>query len=288
MKAILPLVALVATPAFAQTAATPPDQAAAPAQAQLDANGDSLTIGVGGVYLPDYEGSDDYRLLPAPGAIGSYKGFSFQLAGNRLSVDLIPDRNANGLDFQAGPVGVVNFNRTAIENIDDPRIRALGELDTAIELGGYVGIAKTGVITSAYDRLSASVSYRKDVGDGHGAGILQPSVSYLTPLSYTAAVGLFASAERAEAGYARTYFSVTPAQAAASGLPVYNARGGWKNYTIGALGTVSLTGNLLKGFKLVGGGTYTRMLNGFGYSPVVRIAGDKAGWMGVLGLAYTF
>ena len=34
----------------------------------------------------------------------------------------------------------------------------------------------------------------------------------------TAAVGVFASAERAEAGYARYYFSVSPAQTLASGL----------------------------------------------------------------------
>ena len=56
---------LSATPAFAQNAptASPPD-AGGLADA---AGGDSITIGAGAVYLPDYEGSDDYRFTAAPG-----------------------------------------------------------------------------------------------------------------------------------------------------------------------------------------------------------------------------
>ena len=284
--AVLIAVTLVAAPALAQnaTTTTPPD-AAGLAEA---AGGDSITIGAGGAYLPDYEGSNDYRFTPAPGAIGSIHGFNFTLAGNRLSIDLIPDRPGPGLDLQFGPVGVVNFNRSSLKSIDDPRIRALGKRDTAIELGGYVGVGKTGVITSDYDRLSLSVSYRHDVSGSHDSGIWQPSINYLTPLSRKAAVGLFASAEHAGDGYADSYFTVLPTQVAASTLPAYRARGGWKNYTLGALATVSLTGDLLHGFKLVGGGTYARLLNDFGDSPVTRIAGSRSQWLGVLGLAYTF
>ena len=290
---VLPLAlaaATLATPAFAQDAQVIPPDAGGVAQvaADTDADRDSITIGAGGVYLPDYEGSNDYRWVPAPGAIGSYKGFNFTLAGNRLSIDVIPNRPGPTWDVQFGPIGVVNFNRSNIKSIDDRRVRALGELDTAIELGGYVGIGKTGVITSDYDRLSVSVSYRHDVSDVHDSGIWQPTINYLTPLSHKAAVGLFASAEHADRGYARTYYSVTPAQSVASGLPVFNARGGWKNYSIGALGTYALTGDLLHGFKLVAGGTFSRELNDFGDSPVVRIAGSRSQWLAAVGLAYTF
>ena len=276
---------LYAAPALAQSAptATPPD-----AGAIAEGAGDSITIGLGGAYLPDYEGSDDYRFTPAPGAVGSIKGFNFTFAGNRLSVDLIPDRPGPGIDFQLGPVGVVNFNRSSLKSIDDGRIRALGERNTAIELGGYVGIGKTGVITSDYDRLSFSISYRHDVNGAHDSGIIQPTINYLTPLSRKAAVGLFASAEHVEDGYADAYFTVFPGQTIASGLPAYRAQGGWKNYTLGALATVSLTGDLFHGFKLVGGGTYARLLNDFGDSPVTRIAGKRSQWLGVVGLAYTF
>jgi outer membrane protein len=286
---VAPALVAVATPALAQDGQPIPSDAGAMAtQAEGASGGDSITVGVGAAYLPDYEGSNDYQFTPAPGAIGSYKGFNFTLAGNRLSVDLIPDGQGPTVDIQAGPIGVVNFNRSSTDSIDDVRVRRLGELDTSIELGGYVGIGKTGVITSDYDRLSISVSYRHDVSGVHKSGIVQPTINYLTPLSRKAAVGLFASAERAEAGYARTYYSVTPGGAAASGLPVFNARGGWKNWTLGALGTYSLTGDLLHGVKLVAGGTYRRMLNDFADSPLVSIAGSRDQWLGAVGLAYTF
>ncbi|VVS96289.1 MltA-interacting MipA family protein [Sphingomonas sp. EC-HK361] len=279
------LACAVATPAIAQNTvnATPPDTAAPEKQFS-----DTITVGAAIVSIPDYEGSDDSRITGAPGAIGSYKGFGFVLAGNRLSVDLIPDRGGEGIDFQAGPIAVVNFNRSSLNSIDDPRIRALGKVDTAIELGGYVGVGKTGVITSPYDRLSVSLSYRHDVAGAHDSGIWQPTVNYLTPLSRKAAVALFASAEHADSGYADTYFTVTSTQAVASGLPAYRARSGWKNYTLGALGTYALTGDLLHGWKVVAGGTYGRLLNDFGDSPVVSIAGSRSQWLGALGLAYTF
>ncbi len=271
------------TPAFAQDAGTP--LAAAP---DPETGGDSITIGGGGAYLPDYEGSNDYRFTPVPGAIGSISGFAFTLAGNRFSVDLIPNQPGPVWDFQAGPIGVVNFNRSNNKSIDDLRIRALGERDTAIEIGGYVGVGKTGVITSPYDKLSVSLSYRHDVAGAHDSEIWQPSVNYFTPLSRKAAVGLFASAEHAGRGYARYYYTITPNQSLASGLPTYSARSGWKDISLGLVGTYALTGDLLHGFKLVAGGSYRHLMNDFGDSPVVSIAGGRGQWLGALGVAYTF
>lgn len=278
-----------AAPALAQQGDVPPAVAGPAAPDDAAAFGDTITVGGALAYLPDYEGSDDYRAVPAPAAIGAISGFNFQLLGNRLNVDVIRDNNSpGGIDIQAGPLAVVNFNRQRDKSIDDRRVRALGEVNTAIELGGFVGVGKVGVVTSPYDRLSVSVSYRHDVANGHESGIWQPSVSYFTPLSRKAAVGLFGSLEHAGDGYARSYFGVTPAQSAASGFAVYDARGGWKNWSLGAVGAVSLTGDLLKGFKLVAGGNYRRMLNDFAASPVTSVAGSRGQWLGAVGLAYTF
>jgi outer membrane scaffolding protein for murein synthesis (MipA/OmpV family) len=286
---ILPLsvaaaAAVFATPALAQDASTPP----APAGIEDQLAGDSITVGVAAAYITDYEGSDDYRFTPAPGALASIGGYTITLIGNRASVDLIRNQPGPTWDLQAGPIGVVNFNRNNIDQIDDRRVRALGEVNTAIELGGFVGIGKTGVITSPYDKLSVSLSYRHDVNNAHDSAIWQPTVNYFTPLSRKAAVGLFVSAERAQRGYARTYFSVTPAQSLASGLPVYNARGGWKNWSLGAIGTYALTGDLLKGWKAIGGVVYRGMLNDFEDSPLVSIAGSRSQWATALGIGYTF
>jgi outer membrane scaffolding protein for murein synthesis (MipA/OmpV family) len=287
------LIGLVALAVSLPTAAIAQDATTAPAGSStaLGANvgGDTITIGGGIAYLPDYEGSDDYQFVPAPAAIGTIGGISFQVLGNRASADLIPSPSGPTWDFQAGPVAAVNFMRGNRAGIDDPQVRRLGERDTAIEVGGYVGIGKTGVITSEYDKLSVSVSYRHDVSGVHKSGIWQPSINYFTPLSTKAAVGLFASAERVETDYVQNYFNVGPAGAAASGLPVYTSgRGGWKNWTLGAVGTASITGDLLRGFKLVGGATYKRMLNDVADSPLISIAGSRSQWLGALGIAYTF
>jgi len=274
--------AALATPAFAQSA---PNTGA---PADFDPNADTVTIGAGAAYLTDYEGSNDYRFTPAPGAIGSVDGYAFTLAGNRVSLDLIRNHPGDKIDLQFGPIGVVNFNRSSVKNIDDARVRALGVVGTAIELGGFVGVGKTGVITSPYDRVAVSLSYRHDVNGVHDSGIWQPTLSYFTPLSTKSGIGLIASAEHADDGYARTYFSVSPTQTVVSGLPSYSARGGWKNYSLGAIGTYSLTGNLLHGFKIVAAGSYTRLLNDFAASPLVSVAGSKDQWRGIVGLAYTF
>ena len=273
---------LAATPALAQDAGAP----SGVSQADLDR--DTVTIGVAGAYVPDYQGSNDYRFVPAPAAIGSVDGFNFTLLGNRASVDLIRDKPGPGIDVQLGPIAVVNFNRTDHKSIDDPRVAALPERDTAIELGGYVGIGKTGVITSDYDKLSVSVSYRHDVSGTHHSGIWQPSVSYMTPLSTKAAVALFGSMQHVGRGYNRTYFGITPDDAIASGLPAYSAHGGWNNYSIGGAFVYALTGNLLHGVKLVAGGNYTRLLGSAADSPIVRTAGSRGQWMAAAGLAYTF
>ena len=278
--------ALSAAPSLAQDAAGPP-----PTTNQEGAAGlgkDSITIGGGGVYLPDYEGSNHYRFTEAPAAIGTIKGFNFQLIGNRFNLDLIPDSKNSNYDFQLGPIAVVNFDRDTLSDISDRRVRALGKVDTAIELGGFVGFGKSGIITSPYDKLSVSVSYRHDVSNVSDSDVITPSISYETPLSIKSAVAFFASAERAGTGYARTYFGVTPQQSLASGLPVYYPNAGWKSFTAGALATYSLTGNLLHGFKIVAGGSYTTEFGDVGNSPLIRIAGSKNQWLGAAGLAYTF
>jgi outer membrane scaffolding protein for murein synthesis (MipA/OmpV family) len=278
----LSLCALGTAPALAQ------DSADSSTIRNTDDGGDFAMVGLGAAILPDYEGSDDYSVSPIPAAIGRVSGFNFMVAGNRLSVDLIPDNFGPGIDFQAGPVAALNLNRASTKGIEDDRIKALGKRKAAIELGGYLGIAKTGVITSEFDRVSASVSYRKGVTGAHSSGIFTPTVSYLTPLSTKSVVSVFVSAERAERGFARTYFGINPEQSEDSGLPVYNARGGWKNWTLGGVGAVSLSGDLRHGLQAFGGVVYRRMLNDFADSPVTRIAGDRDQWLGSLGLAYSF
>lgn len=271
------------TPAVAQEAASIPDKTTID-PASLDR--DTITIGVGGVLMPSYEGSNNYVLTPAGAARGKVDGFKFFTRGTQLYVDAIPDPSGPSWDFQLGPVVSLNLNRTS--NLVDPRIIALGERKLALELGGYAGIRKTGVITSDYDSLSFRVGYVHDVSGVNKSYVITPSIDYGTPLSRKAYVGVSISADYAGAGYARAYYDVDAAGSLASGLPVFSGRAGWKDVVFGVLGSYALTGDLTHGLGVFVLASYSRLQSDFAASPVTSIAGSPDQLMGAIGLGYTF
>lgn len=276
--------AVLALPAAAQEN-LPPRQPSPP----IDVNRETITVGAGVATIPSYEGADNNRIVPVAAGRGSISGFNFSTTGARLFVDVVRDsRDGDGMDFQLGPVVGFNAFRTNRKSINDRQVEALGELDTAIELGGYVGLAKTGIITSDYDVLAVNVSVARDVAGAHDSYTITPAVNYGTPLSTKAFVGIAASASYAGGGYNRYYFGVSQPGSLASGLPVFTPGSGWKNYSLSALGTHAITGDLLGGISVVGGISYSRLLNDAARSPIVSLAGDRDNWYGAIGLAYTF
>lgn len=276
--------AAFATPAFAQDAL---DATAARMDAD-DLSRDRVTVALGAASVPSYEGSDTNNWIPAAFIQGTVGGYAFSTRGARLFVDLIRNDPGPVVDIQLGPVAGLNFDRVRRKGIDDARVEALGDRKLGIELGGYVGIAKTGVITSPYDKASASISYVRDVNGAHDSYILTPMLDYGTPLSPRAYVGLSAEANYVGGKYADYYFTVTPAGALASGLPGFDARSGWKDWSLTGFVTHSITGDLLHGLGAFGGVRYARLLNDAARSPVTRIAGDKDQWYFSAGLTYTF
>jgi outer membrane protein len=272
--------ALVALPAAAQDTTQP-----AP---EIVTGGDSVMIAVGVATVPTFEGSDKNRIIPAALIRGTISGINFQTRGTNLLVDLIPNDPGPGIDIQLGPIVGVNWDRTRRKTIDNARVAALGIRDTAIEVGGYAGIAKTGVFTSDYDTIGVNVTYTQDINKAHKSYLVTPTINYGTPLSRKAFVGISGSATYVGGEYADAYFSVTPGQSLASTLPAYNAGKGWKNYAITGVATYALTGDLLHGLSLAAGGGYSRLLNDFADSPIVRFEGNRNQWFGAVGLAYTF
>ena len=260
-----------------------------PAIAQVE-DSNVLTVGVGAAVIPSYEGSDDYRVIPVPQFRGKVSDFAFWTRGPSLYIDAIPNRG-DGIDFQLGPVAGVRFDRTSRKSIKDAAVRALGERDVAVELGGFVGIGKTGVLTSDYDNLSARVAITKDVAGAHDSYVITPAIEYFAPLSTRSFVGLGVSADYVGKKYGRYYYDVDAAGALASGLPAYSKAGegsGFKKVGVNLTGGLSLSGDLRKGWALFALGGYSRMLGDYADSPVVSIAGSKNQWIGAVGVGYTF
>ena len=274
-----------AMPAAAQDAAAPASAAAA-ATTLPDPNdrGDTFTLGAGAAYIPDYEGSNDYRLIPAAAIRGRVSGISFFTRATYLYVDVVP-RGSGKLDFDLGPIVGVRLNRTG--RIKDDFVDRLPDRKKAIELGGFAGVTFHG-LTNPYDALSFRVDAVKDVGKAHRSTVITPTIEFGTPLSRRFYVGLSASADFVGNGYADYYYSVTPAEALTSGLRPFNAGGGMKDWKLGLLANQSITGDLTHGLSLFGTGNYSRLVGDFKRSPIVADRGSATQWLAALGLAYTW
>lgn len=279
---------LAAPLSIALAAALPGGALAADPPSPLQPTGNWAVAGAGISAVPQYEGSDDYEALPVPAAVGEVGGIGFALLGPSLTVDLVSRPVSGRWHVTLGPTVAYNANRSHLSVISDTRIRALGRVKPAVELGGDLGLTGNGVITSAYDQLSVSFAYRHDVNGAHRGDVFAPSITYLMPVSPKTAFLFQAEADHADSRYAQAYFGITPAQSVASGLPAFSAGGGWKDWTLGAAVDVSLTGNLIHGLSAVGGVSYTHLLNDFGASPVASVAGSRHQWMVGAGLAYAF
>ncbi|MGF7171503.1 outer membrane scaffolding protein for murein synthesis (MipA/OmpV family) [Sphingobium xanthum] len=283
-----PLV-FVATAALAQDAPPPPDplsQSADAPAAPTVFDGDYLTIGAGLAFGPGYEGSDSYVAFPVAGLQGRLAGFTISPRPAGLALDLINEPRDSRISFNLGPVARGRFDRT--KQIRDPAVIALGKKDTAVEVGGTAGFS-INRITNPYDSLSFGVDVRKDVAGAHRGTIVQPTVTFLTPLATSFAVALNVSADHVDSSYAHYYFDVTPAGAIASGLPAYTARAGWKSASTSLITFYDLDGNLANGgFALVGGLSYSRLLGNFARSPIVSLRGSKDQFLLGAGIAFTF
>jgi outer membrane scaffolding protein for murein synthesis (MipA/OmpV family) len=278
---ILPLAfVLAATPALAQ-----PEP---PREADRKEDRYSLTLGIGGGIAPEYEGASDYGFQPGGIIQGKVDGFDFQVRGPNIYVDLIRDDPGSKWNVIAGPVAQVRFERTSRSDLKDPRVALLGTRDTAVELGGYVGIGKKGFLIPPAS-LTFDLAFVHDVAGAHDSFILTPGVALASPVSQRTFARLGVSADYVGAGYGRTYFDSPAIAAPIPSLTGFATDGaGFKSIGTTLLLTHDLGGDNRKGWALFGLGGYKRLLGQYARSPIVREAGDADQFLGVAGVAYSF
>lgn len=248
-------------------------------------DGDFVIIGAGVVAAPSYEGASDMIAIPAAGIAGRIGGVGINPRAAGIALDLVADSDKRA-GITLGPVLRYRTNRSG--RIGDPLVARLGKLPGVIEAGLVAGGSFKGVL-NPHDSLSISVDLRWDVS-GHGSGmIVSPGLSYLTPLSRAQVVGLAISANFIDQRYASYNFSVTPAGAAASGLPVYQAHGGFKDWSIGAFTARDLSGNFLDGGLAIAVGVlYSQLHGSAAETPLTSLRGRRNQWLAGGGLAYVF
>ena len=181
-----------------------------------DKAGVRVTLGAGVGIVPKYPGAEDYRLRAVP-VIGVSYGRFFAggeggAEGAGLGVNLVRDPN-----WRLGIALAPGFGRARRES-DHPSLQGLGDIDRAtrgIVFGGY-----TWRWLSAQLRLASDIS-GKDQGT---LAFFDLTARYRASERLTLSAG--PGVTWASDDYLMTFFGVTPAQAASSTLPAYEARGG--------------------------------------------------------------
>lgn len=290
-KTVMPIRRFSAAGIFAALLGMAVGAGAAHAQSASDAgsdsnvyDGDFLIVGIGFGSVPSYEGSDDQILIPAAGVTGRIKGVNIGARSAGISLDFVPDRGRVGVAL--GPVARYRSNRTV--HIKDPVVARLGKVNATVEAGIAGGVSVNGVAI-AQDSLSIGADLRWDISGNGGGQVTSVSINYLTPVSRAAVVGVSAAADLINDRYADYNFAVSPAGSAASGLPVFDAQGGLKNWAVRLFGAYDLDRNLLNGgFALAAGVSYSRLVGSAAATPLTAERGSPDQFIFGAGVAYTF
>ncbi|WP_224407998.1 MipA/OmpV family protein [Afifella sp. IM 167] len=220
-----------------------------------------IELGGGASVTPAYEGADDYTVQPKPfialhylslPVLGSFGGGSDQGLSVGPSFRVVPERDDN----------------------DHKALTGLGDVDTAIELGGKVGYRR--------GSLEAFLAVRRGV-TGHDGFVGEGGANVIANPLERLEVKAGPRFSFADSEYMQTYLGVTPAQSAASGLPAFNPDGGIKGLGLGAESRYQLSGN----WTLVGEASYERLVGDAANSPIAQV-GSKNQFSAALGLTYKF
>jgi len=202
MLAMLPLAMAPAVPAQAQ----PPVQGPSDGLSDPD-GGDHITIGVGGLYAPVYQGADDYRFQPLP---------MVDVKWGRFFVNLRDGIGANLFDSEHVTVGVGLTPVGGYRAKDAPD--GIGKLSLGLGGRGFVRLRQGG--------FEATLGATKIITGNTEGVIADASLAY--PIRASDKLMLIPSIGTTwgDRKHNNRYFGVTAAQSAASGLPQYRAGSG--------------------------------------------------------------
>lgn len=180
----------------------------------------TVTIGVEGRVLPTYEGSGTSMFRPFPmfdvRRVGTPAGFRSPRDGFSFGI----------LDygrFVAGPTVKARFER---KESSDNDLRGLGDVAWTLEAGAFAEYWPT-------DWLRGRVELRQGIGGHHGL-VSDLTADLVVPVTRQLTLSGGPRMTLATAAATSPYFSITPGQSAASGLPVYDAGGGFRSFGAGA------------------------------------------------------
>jgi outer membrane protein len=227
-----------------------------------------MVLGLGAAAVPDYEGSEDFKGVPAPlFRLIDPSGWYVELIGNTLRANLLPNPT-----WRLGPMARYRAERGDVDNSKVDRMRTV---DAAVEVGGFLGID--------VNNWSLRVEAATDVADGHSGTLVGVNGGYTWPLERWR-VTLNAFTTYADEDYMSAYFGVDARDAARSGLKTYNADAGFKDVGATLVASYRLGGR----WGVTGAVRYALLIGDAADSPVVDDEGDANQLLGAALISYTF
>jgi outer membrane protein len=234
-----------------------------------------VSLGLGA--LPDYEGSDDYTFGIGPA--GLLKPWDnnryFRLVATELSFNILNHRTWN-----LGPV--VNY-RFARDDVDDPVVDSLEEVDAALEVGAFASWSWISDFDPRH-RFVASLQAMQDVMGGHEGFLGTASVRYFVPVARPITLSAGAAVTYASGDYMETYFGISQADSAQSGLPMFDANGGVRDVRFPVMAIFSLSPS----WHIGAGAMFKLLLDDAADSPIVDERGSDFQVLGGIAVAYAW
>jgi outer membrane protein len=228
------LAALVLIPGAAHAADLPPIDQTEPGQVSEPpaASPWSARISAGAGFAPDYEGSDEYAIVPAFGGSFNYGNRYLSLEGFDLKANVW---DSSSINF--GPVVSYQLGR---KDVEDAIVKRMKDIDDSVSIGGFASYSLAGLL-NGNDSVTFGVQALDDVSGVSDGFVGTASIGYATPLSDPFFASLTATTSLASKDYARTYFGVSAADNAASGLATFAPEAGIKDVGIAATLTYAVT-----------------------------------------------
>lgn len=223
----------------------------------------NMRLGLGPGFSPAFEGSRDYKLHAVPVISLKYRDV---LRVNNNDVDFTAfdqvfdlGEDVGKARLEVGPTVSLDFGRSERDSID---LKGMGGVGFALELGGYVAYST--------DRVRIELEAGQSATGGHGGGLAELHVSGTLYRGDRLAVGANGTLSLATSKYLKSFFGVTPRQAALSGLPVFHPSGGLKSAFLGFQSSYTLTPS----WALLAHLGYERLLGDAVASPLIKLRGD--------------
>ena len=230
------------------------------------------SVGVGVGVMPEYEGAKDSKMRATPN-INLYYGESLFFTRMTAGANLLRYKTEQGVAITAGPLLGLRHGR---EQDDHEALNGLGDIDRALDAGGFVRLRKQG--------WQAAVDVRQNVTDTDQGATVNFSAGYGMPLSPRLRLRTHFDATWASSDYMKTFYGIDALQSAQSGIAQYEAGSGFKHVGASLMADYSINREWA-GFASL---RYKRLVGDAADSPIVANSGDRDQFSAGVGIKYRF